>query len=300
MALPRFVHLTSELRTLISAAWRGLRAFTTTLRARPPLEPPVSSAPIQERFGLPDSYGRTRLVVLPVDPYAAYAYWELTPASLAEAYHQFQKDTGQPQPVLRFQEASPDDLSHGHRPVFDIEIQLEAQNWYIPLWSPGHSYDVSLGFKSRSEKFLPLTRSNRLHIPRAWPESRVDEHFVRLSGEERRAETVLPQKHEEPPRPRPIRLGAASFVEQAYSAWQRAMPGQAPQTVEIVRARQAEGAEAATTHSLHNERLSRIARPVSPIPPVSSKQTRVPDLTEAAERRFISGVSSILPQEAEL
>ncbi|MGA7875317.1 MAG: DUF4912 domain-containing protein [Desulfoferrobacter sp.] len=43
--------------------------------------------------------------------------------------------------------------------TFDIEIELSAANWYVPLWSPDKTYRVLLGLRTRSNRLFALARS---------------------------------------------------------------------------------------------------------------------------------------------
>ena len=105
---------------------------------------------------LPSSYGRSRLVLLPVDPYRLYAYWELSgdppPTAGARA-------------VLRLHESS---ASGGARP-FDVDIDLAAGNSYIHLWSAEKSYTADLGLRQEDGGFVALARSNTITSPASAP-----------------------------------------------------------------------------------------------------------------------------------
>src|SRR5215475_13350965 len=88
-----------------------------------------------DRGELPQSYGKSRLVLMPVDPYLMYAYWDLAadppPTAGARA-------------VLRFHEAS-------H--PFDVEVDLAAGKWYVHLWSAAKIYEADLGLRGEDGSF---------------------------------------------------------------------------------------------------------------------------------------------------
>ena len=100
---------------------------------------------------LPQSYGRNRLVLLPVDPYLMYAYWELAsdppPTAGARA-------------VLRFHEQS-------H--PFDVEVDLDAGKSYVHLWSSAKVYQADLGLRGEDGSFIPLAQSNTVGTPPSQP-----------------------------------------------------------------------------------------------------------------------------------
>ncbi len=132
-----------------------------------PLEQPAGestkTAPVPLEPGdLPSSYGRNRLVLLPVDPFLMHVYWDLSsnapPASGAR-------------PILRFHEStsSMDDDLLQSRP-FDVDVNLAASRWYVNLWSPDKVYYADLGWQVDDGTFVPLARSNTVRTPRAWPQ----------------------------------------------------------------------------------------------------------------------------------
>jgi hypothetical protein len=116
---------------------------------------PVSLEPGE----LPSSYGINRLVLLPVDPYLMYTYWELAadppPTAGARA-------------VLRFHEAPVSAAAETSRP-FDVDIDLAAGNWYVHLWSPEKVYQADLGLRGDDGAFVVLAQSNTVQTPPAQP-----------------------------------------------------------------------------------------------------------------------------------
>ena len=72
------------------------------------------------RYKLPEAYGKTRLVLLPVDPYLIHAYWEVAPEQLKEA-------------TLRFYRSKPLDY-------FDVPVDLQSRKSYVRLWRPKESH----------------------------------------------------------------------------------------------------------------------------------------------------------------
>ena len=122
--------------------------------------PPADLDPIPLEPGeLPASYGKNRLVLLPVDPYLIYTYWELASAA---------PPTTGARAVLRFHE-SPISTGAGVSRPFDVEVELAAGNWYVHLWSPERIYHADLGIRSEDGTFLSLAQSNTVRTPPAGP-----------------------------------------------------------------------------------------------------------------------------------
>jgi hypothetical protein len=135
---------------------------------------------------LPGSYGKTRLVLLVVDPYLIHAYWEVAPERLREAIEPAEQNKG----VLRFYKGSETSGKGTQRESFDIEIDLQSSNWYVHLWSPEESLYADLSVKRSDGTLIRLIRSQVVHIPRTRPAVAIDQHFMKVEATERRAEIV--------------------------------------------------------------------------------------------------------------
>jgi len=142
------------------------------------------------RYTLPLAYGKTRLVLLPVDPYLIHAYWEVAPGSFNQAK----------QSMLRFYGSKPGDS-------FDVEIDLRARNWYIHLSTPEESLYADLVLKRDDGSLTSVVRSRVIHMPAVEPKMSIEQHFMRLEPTERRAEIVPP-----PPRPVALPINAAEIL----------------------------------------------------------------------------------------
>src|SRR5262249_54828230 len=133
---------------------------------------------------LPAAYGKTHLVLLPVNPYLIHAYWEITPDQLKEA-----KDrAGEAQPVLRFYKVGSDVENPSES--FDIEIDLQSPNWYVHLWSAEESYSADLALRRNDGTVITLARSQLVHMPRTRPVLSLDQRFMRVESSRRQAEIV--------------------------------------------------------------------------------------------------------------
>src|SRR5436309_13266395 len=136
---------------------------------------------------LPDRYGRTELILMVVDPLLLFAYWEVTPESLRQAQHALGKEMEGARAVLRFYDISliRFDGTNAHH-TFDIDIGLEARNWYVHLWTAEKSYCADLGFVARTGRFHAITRSNIVHTPRAGVSARDEDRWMRVRFMRRR------------------------------------------------------------------------------------------------------------------
>ena len=124
----------------------------------------VESEPIE----LPESYGKTRVVVLAVDPCVLHIYWEVAPGELKKARDKLGEAYGRSQAVLRFYDITniifDGTNAHGS---FDVDVDLGEKKRYVHLWSPEKSYFVDLGFKTGDGQFVALVRSNTAETPPA-------------------------------------------------------------------------------------------------------------------------------------
>lgn len=122
-----------------------------------------------------------RLVLLIVDPYLVYCYWEPPAGARGSA-------------VLRFHGQSSES--------FDIEVDLQAGSCYVPLWGPEESLYAELLAKKGDEMLTSLARSQPVHLPRVRPVTTIEQHFMKVDAAEQRTELVSPPPahvlHEEP------------------------------------------------------------------------------------------------------
>jgi len=166
------------------AVFRSFQTFVDELRRSWSTKVPEASLGSDLDAGeLPESYARTRLVMLVVDPLLVHAYWEVLPNHFNEAKRRLDGDSTPPQAVLRFHETR----AAGEVPEpnwFDVEVDLSARNWYTPLSSPNKGYYVDLGLKS-GNGFVALARSNSICTPREWPEEETKNHMPPMEGDSR-------------------------------------------------------------------------------------------------------------------
>jgi len=239
---------------------------------------------------LPDSYGETRVVLLPVDPYLVHVYWDVASGELEGAKKPLGEDYRRAQATLRFYDITyiMFDGTNAHS-SFDVDIELQARNWYVHLWSPEKSYCVDLGFRTEDGRFVSIARSNIVETPRAMPSIRVEERYMLVEGDYERVEIVpLPMEYGiAPSRGAPTR----AEVREEQVGIERIETGEArgiADAAEILRRKLAE---------LY--RFRRWGKPPSQpglpltqsLPPPLEEEDYF-DLTEMSERKFTAGISS--------
>ncbi|MEW6556348.1 MAG: DUF4912 domain-containing protein [Elusimicrobiota bacterium] len=147
---------------------------------------------IDTGYAIPERYDEDRLVVLPRDPYWMFAYWDIADKTKAKVRKKYGRDIfGQSQTVLRVYEVL------GQKSVIskDIPAAVDTRNWYIKVDSPGKSWYVELGLKTKDGKYIMLLRSNTISLPvgrvsditdEQWMLIREDfEKLLKLSGVDR-------------------------------------------------------------------------------------------------------------------
>ena len=127
-----------------------------------PGEKVAESRPPSFNGTLPAGYGKTRIVLLPVDPYLVHVYWEVSGSGTGFVKALVEAGALRPQAILRFHDVTAMPVG-GVRAEgsFDVEVGIESRNWYVRLLSPEKSYVVDLGFRGRDGSFHRIARSNR-------------------------------------------------------------------------------------------------------------------------------------------
>ena len=121
----------------------------------------------------------TRVVVMAVTPHLLHAYWRISKQDFEDirrALHDFRGV-----PVLRFYDITRIlfNGTNAHH-TFDVEVELRAQRWNIPLWSADKSYVADLGYKAPGGRFHQVARSNIVGVPRSHPSPQLAEHYFHL------------------------------------------------------------------------------------------------------------------------
>ena len=275
-----------------------------------------------ESDDLPESYHKTRVVVLPIHPYLVHVYWDVAPDDLEGVQKGLRENEGQAQACLRFYDVTyiNFDGTNAHS-SFDTDIDLGAGNWYVELWSANKSYCVDLGFRSSTGAFRLLARSNVVQTAPDQPSMNVQERYSV-------AEQGLPQEPPEQAAQRAETEPAYPPVDMATFNQESILPQQSQSPVEPLAIqtanRRAEGrtpkaawsadatprpprqhaasAPIDMSETLH-QRLTELYGPSKepPAPPAAPDDKgifprRVPerptDITEMNERGFAFGISS--------
>jgi hypothetical protein len=131
---------------------------------------------------LPASYNDTKIVLLPRDPWWCFAYWEIgeqTKQELRSIYGENVKY------VIRVYDVTNVVNFDGRNAnkYFDIEINPAANNWYINVGEPNRSWCVDLGLITSDGKFVVITRSNIVTMPRYGVSPLTDEQWAVLQRE---------------------------------------------------------------------------------------------------------------------
>jgi len=138
-----------------------------------------SKKPFVDSLDLPSSYDRTKLTLIPRDPYWMYAYWEISPSSIEEMKKELGDEFYSAAYVLRVYDISCIDFngSNAHR-QFDIDVGREASNWYVNLWNDNVGLCADIGLRLPDGRFIKLARSNFATTPRANSSGRHEQAWM--------------------------------------------------------------------------------------------------------------------------
>ncbi|MGM0472423.1 MAG: DUF4912 domain-containing protein [Bacillota bacterium] len=149
-----------------------LKKLSTTNNNQPAIEPIRPSIESFSTYDYPEladyeletKFKQNRITALVRDPYWIYLYWEIN--SLFEI-------NGQPSlQILDITNQRYPDQEPNHS--FTVEIDLEAENWYLKLPAAKRRYTVELGINNQYGEFNLLARSNYFTSPRANPSDKYD------------------------------------------------------------------------------------------------------------------------------
>ena len=133
---------------------------------------------------LPFSFNKTLLALLVRDPFWAYGYWDFSGDTWNWIENLRRKDS-RTKPKLRIH-----NIDRGGS--LDLDVQLEAKNWYIELGIPDCTFEAELGLIDSQGRFHLIAKSNRIKTPRNAPSTKIDpewsltpeefEEIYKLSG----------------------------------------------------------------------------------------------------------------------
>lgn len=135
--------------------------------------------------GLPKAYGDTKIVILPRDPLWFYSYWEISPNTvngIKKVIGDGKFDSSRW--VLRVYDVTDIEFNgrNAHR-FFDIDINRDADNWYINAGEFNRAWCVDLGITTPDGQFVVIARSNVLVMPRQGVSPITDEQWAILQQE---------------------------------------------------------------------------------------------------------------------
>jgi hypothetical protein len=129
---------------------------------------------------LPDGYDDSRIVLMPRDPYWAYAYWDVSNERKQELRHQ-----GGIRLALRFYDVTDVDVSFQNpHSLQQYECDELARDWYLPVPVSDRDYMVEIGYLTAQGDWLLLARSLPAHIPPVYPTSWFDDRFTTVRWQE--------------------------------------------------------------------------------------------------------------------
>jgi hypothetical protein len=142
-----------------------------------PRETPRPHQLLEEIPPLPEGYGETRIVLMPIDPDWVHSYWEVTGASLDEARRTMGQYFEGAERALRVRRI--DESQAGHTlDQFFVDIGDQARSWYIKVPQPDCTYQADLGLRSSRGDFYVLATSNPLRVARRGMSDVIDEKWT--------------------------------------------------------------------------------------------------------------------------
>jgi hypothetical protein len=137
-----------------------------------PSEVAVANRPADPYDDLPfyDRFGRSRLVLMPRDPWTIFAYWEIDWCRRGLIGRHFQTDYDALGKQLRLYDVT-DMIFDGHHAHETRAITLanETDSYYIYDVKPARNYVAHYGVITQDGRFFPILRSNVITLPPAGP-----------------------------------------------------------------------------------------------------------------------------------
>jgi hypothetical protein len=128
---------------------------------------------------LPAGYGQDKIVLQVRDPWWIHSYWEVTWGTWERFKNELQDNFYSAKRILRVYDVSQIIFNgdNAHR-YFDIEVNAEANSWYIDTAGPGKSWCVDYGLRLPNGKFITIVRSNTVQTPLDGPSWITDEEWM--------------------------------------------------------------------------------------------------------------------------
>jgi hypothetical protein len=127
----------------------------------------------EENIELPDLYEENKLVLLPIDPFRVFTYWNLNRETLSLI-----ERLNLQQLVLKINDVTNIIYNGSNANHYWFESCLPlAKNWYIYLLDGNKNLKVEMGYVLNGE-FKIIASSNTIFVPRRQPSSFVADKFV--------------------------------------------------------------------------------------------------------------------------
>ncbi|MBN2544953.1 MAG: DUF4912 domain-containing protein [Spirochaetes bacterium] len=122
---------------------------------------------------LPDNYGKDKLILLIVNPYKGYAYWEFSDSTKNE--HGLQNNNIDK--YLRLYDITEKGGIDKTTVFQDIKLNNDCSSWYIDFDKPNRKYIAQIGYM-KSGKFISVISSNSVVVPRDEISNEIDEKWI--------------------------------------------------------------------------------------------------------------------------
>ncbi len=129
---------------------------------------------------LKQTYGKDKIVALPVNPEWIYFYWDFSnqTKNLLEEINEKKLKS-----VLRVYDVTYIifNRNNAHK-SWDYELNADTRNYYINVPFADASYIAEIGYIDEKGEFIPVLRSNSVHTPPRNFSSRTEERWLELDS----------------------------------------------------------------------------------------------------------------------
>ncbi|GAB6180275.1 hypothetical protein JCM14036_15940 [Desulfotomaculum defluvii] len=139
---------------------------------------------VEEEPFIPHHYGVNRLVAVARDPNWLYVYWEVNDEIKREFFQLYgEKAWNSSHQVLKVYDVTKSSKEENKRYFFrEITIDPFADNWFVEVGQPEHSFFLELGRVLSDGRYIKLLTSNPVTTPRASISERMDAEWMWIDG----------------------------------------------------------------------------------------------------------------------
>ncbi|MCD6551368.1 DUF4912 domain-containing protein [Thermotoga sp.] len=146
----------------------------------------TSKQKIATDLTLPRTYNKNKLVLMPIDPYVVFSYWDFD----RETRNLMGQKAREGKAVIRLYDVTfiRFNGTNAHR-TFEYrldETTLEAGNFYFQVPVPKADYLSEIGYLGEEGRFFPVMRSNVVRAPAVSPSTSSRERWYDLRNRKRR------------------------------------------------------------------------------------------------------------------